>query len=725
MRRPGRVLLRIPTGVERTLQRFSLSNSIRMHSKKAPALHFNAIAVTALVTTGLGFATAAVLPSLPLPTTLVDYFQPGTQPSTINDSILDSSNCASCHGYFNPDQEPYTRWTTSMMAQASRDPIFYAALAVANQDASFAGDLCLRCHTPGAWLDGRSEPADGSALNPALGDLDGVTCHVCHRLVDPILEPGVSPTTDKRILDNLGPANTVVANGGGQYIIDPNDVRRGPFQLAANFPYHDWKKSPYHQDALLCATCHEVSNPTLVRQPDDSYQLGALSAPHPTQDKLQEFPIERTYSEWSKSAFAQGPIEMNGRFGGNKTAVSTCQDCHLPDTTGTACQPVLGGAIRTDLPLHDFNGSNSWVLDAVRNLYPDSQTGLTTASVSAAHARTQTMMQNAADLSAVGKSGALEVRVVNQSGHKLPSGYTEGRRMWIGVKFYDALNQLIAERGAYDLAAARLSTSDTKVYESKLGLDASQSAATGLPAGESFHFVLNNKIYKDNRIPPRGFTNAGFDAVQTKPVGTRYAEERYWDDTSYAIPLGATHATVALFHQTTSREYVEFLRDTNTTNLAGQTAYDQWVINGKSAPVLMQTVNVDFIAPSCLAPIAYGSALRRFDGSLPNLAWTGTASFSANNFVLVVQNGIPNQFGTLLSSALSASTRFQGGTLLLAAPLMRVADFQFGPTGRASIPITILPPMIRTELNYQAVFRDGQAAAHYGITNAVHVDFCP
>ena len=34
------------------------------------------------------------------------------------------------------------------------------------------------------------------------------------------------------------------------------------------------------------------------------------------------------------------------------------------------------------------------------------------------------------------------------------------------------------------------------------------AAATGLPEGVNLHLALANKKYKDNRIPPRGFTNA-------------------------------------------------------------------------------------------------------------------------------------------------------------------------------------------------------------------------
>ena len=66
--------------------------------------------------------------------------------------------CAGCHGYYNDAIEPYSNWAASMMAQASRDPVWYAAMAVANQDADFAGDLCIRCHTPNGWLHGKSVP---------------------------------------------------------------------------------------------------------------------------------------------------------------------------------------------------------------------------------------------------------------------------------------------------------------------------------------------------------------------------------------------------------------------------------------------------------------------------------------------------------------------------------------------------------------------------------------
>ena len=45
------------------------------------------------------------------------------------------------------------------------------------------------------------------------------------------------------------------------------------------------------------------------------------------------------------------------------------------------------------------------------------------------------------------------------------------------------------------------------------GLSPALAAALGQPAGKSFHFVLNDIIVKDNRIPPRGYTLAAFEAI--------------------------------------------------------------------------------------------------------------------------------------------------------------------------------------------------------------------
>ena len=148
-------------------------------------------------------------------------------------------------------------------------------------------------------------------------------------------------------------------------------------------------------------------------------------------------------------------------------------------------------------------------------------------------------------------------------------------------------------------ATADLTTNDTKVYETKVGLTDEMGKLTNLPSGESFHLVLNNVVLSDNRIPPVGFTNTAFDAIQAGPVNYTYEDGQHWDDTLFDVPADATQAVVTLYHQTSSKEYMEFLRDANVTDDKGQIAYDQWVIGGKSAPLVMDSglIELDVVEP--------------------------------------------------------------------------------------------------------------------------------
>jgi len=545
--------------------------------------------IGAFIVIGVGVAVAVD----PLPTTLNDFHAPGSQPNSLTQEPVSAIVCSFCHGNYAEDEEPYSRWAASMMAQSGRDPIFLAALQVANNDAGDGGESCLRCHVPAGWIQGRSVPTDGSALKGA--DFEGVSCSMCHRMVDPDYTAGVDPAVDLAIIAGLTevPMNPHSAN----YVIDPEDRRRGPFDVVADwggtFPFHQVEISPFHRDSRMCATCHDISLPHYSKQPDGTYAPNAWDTPAPSDNPYTQFPEQRTYSEWKVSMFAQGPVELNGRFGGNQTAVSSCQDCHMPTTTGHGCS--FDAPLRQDLPQHDFAGANTWVLRAVNELYFESETGLTPESVDASIARNESMLARASDMELSSDGSHLTVRVINFSGHKLPTGYVEGRRMWLNVKFYDGSNKLIAERGHYDAANAVLNEADTKVYQRKHGIDSVVAALTGLPVGPSFHLVANNVVLFDNRIPPMGFQNATANMFDAGHTGYTYADGQYWDDTAYTIPKGARRAEVSVNYQTTSKEYIEFLRDNanSGSNNPGQTAYDMWVMFGKSAPFVMDSDSIN------------------------------------------------------------------------------------------------------------------------------------
>jgi hypothetical protein len=188
--------------------------------------------------------------------------------------------------------------------------------------------------------------------------------------------------------------------------------------------------------------------------------------------------------------------------------------------------------------------------------------------------------------------------VTNNTGHKLPTGYPEGRRIWINVKFYDDTMTLISESAAYDAATGVLGhDAEAKIYEIKPGLDSITAPLVGVPEGPSFHFVLNNKVFKDNRIPPRGFTNAAYADFGGAHVDYSYEDGQYWDETYYSIPFAAASAEVTLYYQSTSKEFIEFLRDENTTNTKGQELYDLWDTTGKCPPEPMVQVQLAIAPP--------------------------------------------------------------------------------------------------------------------------------
>jgi len=580
------------------------------------------------------FGASRGAPLYPLPVTPEDIFERGTQPigsgappmTMIGDPIVDAGTCMLCHAGFDDPAttvKPY-RWRGSMHSHSFRDPIFQAAMTIANQDAPGAGSLCIKCHAPRGWLEGRGSPPTGNPDGSSLffSDIDeGVGCNVCHRLVDPVY-PRVSyvPSDDEAILAVLD-ANGLrpLEPGNAKMVVDGMDIRRGPFDDAA--APHAWAHSPFHTTGNICGTCHDVSNPLLSRiggmtpAPSDTYALNGFNAAHPTGLKHDQFPEQRTFSEWANSAFATTGVDMGGRFNVDPndpdppptTVVSSCQDCHMPNRRGFGCAEFLGPPERRDVPYHAFLGANVFAIDLLLHLHGPSGDAsfdaYTVGALERQRVETIDMVQKATDAEVTQEGGDLKARIINQCGHKLLTGMPEGRRIWKNVQFF-AGETLIAERGGYDALTATLDEPSTKVYEQVFGLDASMAATTGKPAGKSFNLLLVNSVLKDNRIPPRGFTNAAFEAVQAGHVGYEYADGAYWDDSKFCIPAGADRAVFRLYYQTSSREYIEFLRDENMTDTKGQTLYDAWVAVGKSTPVIMDEVEImldPFVEGDCSA----------------------------------------------------------------------------------------------------------------------------
>ena len=488
---------------------------------------------------------------------------PGTQPGEI--ALADNAQiCRGCHYYVDSTRSIliHKDWSGSMMAQSARDPIFYAALTTFSKYRQGDGEFCIRCHSPTGWLAGRSEVFTGQVL--AGTDLDGVQCDYCHRAVDP-LNPD---NTVKPLL--LGP---VPGYGNGMHVMEASDsIKRGPYSDAVVIQ-HLTKGDPFQQSGNFCGVCHDISNPNHIT-PDQRKFL----PPH------AYAPVERTYSEWLLSSYGQ-----MGDAG-------TCQSCHMADTSGYACKYFSLVQLRPDIARHDLTGGNTFVPD----ILPDFYDNLDTEALQQGKLRAQAHLQQAANLTAMayhsGDSILARVRITNLSGHKLPTGYPDGRRMWINLIATDIHHDTVFQSGAYDGSTATLlQDQQLKIYEMIMGLTRDTAANYGLSPGPSFHFFLNDTIFKDNRIPPKGFTNFEFIQRLAEPIGSSYADSQYWDDSWYTLPKTAVNVSVTLFYQTISREYVEFLRDQNSGNPYdwnnwGSRLYASWQVHGKSQPIVMNAV---------------------------------------------------------------------------------------------------------------------------------------
>jgi len=447
--------------------------------------------------------------------------------------------CRTCHasasvGASTPYM-PWDSWAATMMANAIRDPLYQAALSVANQDVLGIGQWCLRCHSPTSYVQGHGLPPNGSALDAV--DRAGVSCEACHRT-----------RTDAGVI------------GDAQLTFEPTFTVGGPY-AGAESPAHTAVQDLAVSQSRLCGQCHEVHNPVIQRK--------GVPASVP-------FPLDTTYSEWLQSAYSAG------------SDPKSCQSCHMLPEPGVL--PVAkDGPGRTSPSRHAFVGGNVWGLDAVRAAAPAELAGLD-AAFAANRAAALSNLQRAARLEIilpqgplpVGQEVQLKVRVYNLTGHKLPTGYADGRRVFIELQ---VAGEVLS--GGYDgdggvlLADPQLAVFEAVHARADGGLD---------------HLALHDTIVKDTRIEPLGFR----PTEVTMPVGINFlrdgdggvlgaAEWTYRVRFPSMLDGGTAAVEARLFHQATTREYVDALVAANHTDGTGDALRSIWESTGRAAPVLMTT----------------------------------------------------------------------------------------------------------------------------------------
>ncbi|MGV8841722.1 MAG: multiheme c-type cytochrome [Pseudomonas sp.] len=353
--------------------------------------------------------------------------------------------------------EIYRQWRTSMMAYAWDDPIYRALLKRASEATQGQVDtFCTGCHSPIGLTTGQIT----SALNRAPVELSAAN--------NPL--PGVDCETCHNISARTGMDN-------GAYVLSPRahgkPTKFGPRKDALS-PYHDTVYSALHTRSDFCAVCHNVTHP------------------------FSSVAVERTYDEWQES-----PYSLSGE---------TCQSCHMPGFAGKAASM---GPDRNDVASHWFSGSNATLLS-----YLGQPEAAQRARESLARAATIEFQALPAALGA-GQYSRVQVKVSNVgAGHKLPTGFPEGREIWIDFRAVDATGREVYRLGAVQDGQTEQGTRNFKVH-------------LGDKDGHALDVEVWNatQILSDNRILPKGYGLAEFAfLVPADALGplTLSAQLNYW-----------------------------------------------------------------------------------------------------------------------------------------------------------------------------------------------------
>lgn len=414
-----------------------------------------------------------------------------------------SEQCMACHnGLVTPsgqDASIGTRWRSTIMAHASKDPYWQATVRRETMEhpaaAAAIEDKCSTCHMPMARFVAAQHNQKGevlSRLNRGPIDLaqrdgtlaeDGVSCSVCHQIDQQNF--GLSSSFDGGFrIDTRVPV-------GQRKVYGPFDIADGTAHIMSSATGFVPTKSDHLRQSEMCATCHTLYTHALDEQGQEVAQI-AEQAP---------------YLEWLHSDY--------------KDAMS-CQDCHMVKVREDAPISSVLGKPRQGVLQHLFRGGNFLLLRmlaAGRAILGVSATAgeleenlritrehLSTSAANLAIDAGNTTLQDS--------RLSIPVVVQNLAGHKLPTAYPS-RRVWLHVAIRDRHGALVLESGAlredgsiegndndedplrYEPHYERISESgQVQIYESIMG-DIGGRPTTGLLRGASY--------LKDNRVLPMGF----------------------------------------------------------------------------------------------------------------------------------------------------------------------------------------------------------------------------
>lgn len=414
----------------------------------------------------------------------------------VSGNFSGSGNCSSCHDGLldanNADVSIGTDWSSSMMANATRDPFWKAKVrSELNRNPALAeliNDKCTRCHAPMA----NEEMKRNGEYISLFGDgflseenarhdeaMDGVSCTLCHQIPDS---------------DTLGTLDGV----SGKFEVNNSKIIFGPYdnlvaQPMINHSGYVPSYSAHIKESDLCASCHELKTPYV-----DEFSNILSQTPE------DEFPEQTPYSEWLHSDFAMQ---------------KSCQDCHMSRSDGViiSSRPGWLTTQRDNFALHDFIGANKMMLDILDS--NREQLGVRSTNFAETIAKTEVMLQSSASIESPQSSLssgvlAFDLKINSSTGHKLPSAYPS-RRVILHVTVRDSRGDIVFESGRVndDGSVNGLDADqDLQRYEPHYELITEPEQVQVYEAimvnnhDEVTYTLLRSMRYiKDNRILPIGF----------------------------------------------------------------------------------------------------------------------------------------------------------------------------------------------------------------------------
>ncbi|MCQ1535203.1 cytochrome c family protein [Methanosarcina sp. KYL-1] len=413
--------------------------------------------------------------------------------------------------------------------------------------------LCSNCHgnSFGEWDGSMHSNADRDFFYQAMlqeysidaeaGGLPEGFCSRCHTPIG--LVSGEIPPLDSSGLSDVAKegvqcdfCHSVAESegiGNAPYVLEPGDVKWGQ-RTDSESPSHGTEAHEFYNNSEYCGMCHNIYHPA------------------------NNLTLAATYTEWKESPYAEEG--------------TTCQACHMtPGIVGFEENPgkaASNGPDREHVYTHYFVGGNAFVTDVLGEGRHEKR-----AIEYLQHAAS--LQVKAPESAEPGEAVEMEVEITNSgAGHKIPSGVTEEREIWLELIATDAGGKELYHSGALD-EKGKIDSGAT-VYHTVFA-DAEGNPTVRVWEAES--------ILSDNRIGPQAS-----------------AVEKH----SFVMPEGASNpiiVTAVLHYRSASQEHID--------ELFGEGTYSVPVIDMAAYPEKAEASTPGFGAIGTLAVLVLGIIYRK------------------------------------------------------------------------------------------------------------------